>query len=210
MDPRSQIERGEAGNGQEALRPRAGGGHRLVSDKPTSVDPRAACRTGYEDTGPPCLLRHIGQLSTTQLVPKGCKDLAEVAVATREPAPMGSVHWPPKAPPSASSPDHPPLHCRERSSPVKNRMLEIGTSGSVRREAGNILTYSAMLVVGLARQKSLRKLPCPVACHKGNPAHRYPLPPHGHASRCVASSSRLRRHAIEGSFLNTDRGATPV
>jgi len=30
--------------------------------------PRAACRTGYEDTGPPCLLRHIGQLSTTQLV----------------------------------------------------------------------------------------------------------------------------------------------
>jgi hypothetical protein len=80
---------------------------------------------------------------------------------------MGSVHWLPKAPPSASSPDRPPLHCRERSSPVKNRMLEIGTSGSV-GEAGNILTYSAMLVVGLARQKSLRKLPCPVACHKGS------------------------------------------
>jgi len=53
------------------------------------------------------------------------------------------------------------------SSPVKNRMLEIGTSGSV-GEAGNILTYSAMLVVGLARQKSLRKLPCPIACHKAS------------------------------------------
>jgi len=26
---------------------------------------------------------------------------------------------------------------------VKNRMLEIGTSGTVRGEAGNILTYSA-------------------------------------------------------------------
>src|SRR5262245_30063838 len=58
-------ERGEAGNGKEALRPRAGGGHRLVSDTPTSVDPRPACPTGCEDAGPLCLLRHIGELSTT-------------------------------------------------------------------------------------------------------------------------------------------------
>jgi hypothetical protein len=36
---------------------------------------------------------------------------------------------------------------------MKNRMLEIGTSGSVRGEAGNILTYSAMLAASLARQK---------------------------------------------------------
>src|SRR5262249_48411483 len=37
----------------------------------------------------------------------------------------------------------PPLHRCERSSPVKNRMLEIGTSGSVRGRGGNIPTYSA-------------------------------------------------------------------
>jgi hypothetical protein len=124
--------------------PRAGGGQRLVSDTPTSVDPRAACPTGCEDAGPLCLLRYIGQPSTTQLVrPQGCEDLAQMAVATREPVPMGSVQRPPNAAPSASSSDRPPLHRCERISPVRNRMLEIGTSGTVRGEAGNILTYSA-------------------------------------------------------------------
>src|SRR5215467_985245 len=42
--------------------------------------------------------------------------------------------------PLTSSPDRPPVHRCERSSPVKNRMLEIGAYGG---EAGNILTYSA-------------------------------------------------------------------
>jgi hypothetical protein len=56
---------------------------------------------------------------------------------------MGSVQRPPNAAPSASSPDRPPPHRYERISPVKNRMLEIGTSGTVRGEDGNILTYSA-------------------------------------------------------------------
>jgi hypothetical protein len=67
-----------------------------------------------------------------------------MAVATREPIPMGSVQRPPNAAPSASSSDRPPLHRCERISPVKNRMLEIGTSGTVRGEDGNILTYSAL------------------------------------------------------------------
>ena len=67
-----------------------------------------------------------------------------MAVATREPVPMGSVQQPPKAAPSASSSDRPPPHRCEPISPVKNRMLEIGTSGTVRGEDGNILTYSAL------------------------------------------------------------------
>ena len=80
--------------------------------------------------------------STIKLVrPQGCEDLAQMAVATREPVPMGSVQQPPKAAPSASSSDRPPPHRCERISPVKNRMLEIGTSGTVRGEDGNILTY---------------------------------------------------------------------
>jgi hypothetical protein len=37
--------------------------------------------------------------------------------------------------------DH--LRYRQRNSPAKNRMREICTSGSVRGEGGNILTYSA-------------------------------------------------------------------
>ena len=36
---------------------------------------------------------------------------------------------------------------RERTSLVKNRMREICTSGSVRGEGGNILTYSAVLAL---------------------------------------------------------------
>src|SRR5262245_18160110 len=59
---------------------------------------------------------------------------------------MGSVLLPPQAAPPPSSPDRPPLHRCERTSPVKNRMREICTSGTVRGEAGNILTYSAVSV----------------------------------------------------------------
>src|SRR5215472_5801339 len=67
-----------------------------------------------------------------------------MAVATREPIHMGSVQRPPNTAPSASSSDRPPLRRCERISPVKNRMLEIGTSGTVRGEDRNILTYSAL------------------------------------------------------------------
>jgi hypothetical protein len=64
-------------------------------------------------------------------------------LAGESPANRGAVQRPPNAAPSASSSDRPPLHRCERISPVKNRMLEIGTSGTVRGEDGNILTYSA-------------------------------------------------------------------
>jgi hypothetical protein len=55
----------------------------------------------------------------------------------------------------ASSTVTPVRYC-ERSSPVKNRKREIRTSGSVRGEDGNILTYSAMP----AGSSGGRKYPC--------------------------------------------------
>ena len=110
-----------------------------MSDTPTSVDPRTTCPIGCEDAGPLCLLRHIGQHSTIKLVRlSGSQDLAEVAVAAREPIPMGSVYRPLKAAPPTGTSDRPSLHRCERSSPVRNRKLEICTSGSVRGEDGNI------------------------------------------------------------------------
>ena len=138
-------ERCVASNGQAALRPRAGSGDGVVPEKPASIDPRAAYPTDRENAGPLCLLRHIGQLSSTKLVrPEGYADLAKMAVAAGESAPVGAVPRSPKATSSAGSSDRPSVHCCERSSPVRNRMLEIGTSGSVRGRGGNIPTYSAV------------------------------------------------------------------
>jgi hypothetical protein len=57
--------------------------------------------------------------------------------------PLGSFPCPPKAASAASTPDRPSLRRSERSSPMKNRMPEIGAYGSVRGGYGNILTYSA-------------------------------------------------------------------
>src|SRR5262245_59410820 len=119
-------------NGEEPLRPRAGSGQRVVPGKSTQADPEAARPFGCDDAGPLCLLRYIGQLSTGKLVRRyGSKDLAEVVVAAGQPVPLGSVQRALKATSSAGSPDRPSLQCRERSSPVKNRKLEICTSGSV-------------------------------------------------------------------------------
>jgi hypothetical protein len=70
-----------------------------------------------------------------------------MGVATRKPIPMESLQRSPKATPSTGSPDRSSLHCCERSSPVKNRMPEIGASGTVRGEGGNILTYSETIAV---------------------------------------------------------------
>ena len=85
-------ERRAASNGKEALRPRASGGDGLVPEEPASADPRAAYSFGRDDAGPLCLLRHYGQLSSTKLVRhQGCKDLAEVGIAARQPIPMGTV-----------------------------------------------------------------------------------------------------------------------
>jgi RNA-directed DNA polymerase len=68
----------------------------------------------------------------------------QVARATHalEAAPVGSLQRVPRPPPAASGQDCPPLCHLERSSPVKNRMREFRTSGSVRGEGDNILTYS--------------------------------------------------------------------
>src|SRR5947207_830851 len=57
---------------------------------------------------------------------------------------MGPLQCAPCPPPTAFSQDPPRIRSRERTSLVKNRMREICTSGSVRGEGGNILTYSAL------------------------------------------------------------------
>ena len=134
-----------------------------MSDTPTSVDPRTTCPIGCEDAGPLCLLRHIGQHSTIKLVRlSGSQDLAEVAVAAREPIPMGSVYRPLNAAPPTGTSDRPSLHRCERSSPVRNRKLEICTSGSVRGEDGNVLTYSASSGAAISEWcRTHRHLPIP-------------------------------------------------
>src|SRR5215472_15656663 len=74
---------------------------------------------------------------------------------------------PPRRNPQATStpfrPDRPSIHLCERSSPVKNRKLEIGTSGSVRGGDGNIPTYSAphhrALQTHQGRRAGVRKPP---------------------------------------------------
>jgi hypothetical protein len=55
-----------------------------------------------------------------------------MVVATGKPIPMESLQRSPTATPSPGSTDRPSLHCCERNSPVKNRMPEIGASGTVR------------------------------------------------------------------------------
>src|SRR6202030_837854 len=57
---------------------------------------------------------------------------------------MGPLQRIPGTAPVAFSHDPPWLRRRERISLVKNRMLEIGASGSVRGGDGNIPTYSAL------------------------------------------------------------------
>src|SRR6516164_4927181 len=141
-------ERGAASNGKTALRPCAGSGDRMVPEEPASADPRAAHPTGRADAGPLWLLRHIGQLSSTTLVrQQGCEDLAKMAIAagSGERAQLGPLQRTAQATSSAGTPDRPSLRCCERSSPVKNRTREICTSGTVRGEGGNILTYSDTL-----------------------------------------------------------------
>ena len=59
-----------------------------------------------------------------------------VASESRKPAPLEPVQCTSKASPSASGPNRPSIHYRERSSLMKNRKREIRTSGSVRDEDG--------------------------------------------------------------------------
>ena len=108
--------------------------------------PDAARPSERDDAGPLCLLRHIGQLSTTELVRHQVARIWQkwLSRRDRQPAPSGVA-----SPHSSRA-----ILCqqpgssiatpaRERSSPVKNRKREICTSGSVRGGDGNILTYSA-------------------------------------------------------------------
>jgi hypothetical protein len=83
-------------------------------------------------------------------------DLEAMAVAAGEPVPMESLQRSPHATSATGSPDRPSLHRCEPSSPVKNRMLEIGTSGTVRGEGGNILTYSETTSAGPRRADGRR------------------------------------------------------
>ena len=66
-----------------------------------------------------------------------------MVVAAGKQIELDSIRRSPHAPPPASGPDRPSLHRRERSSPVKNRKLEICTSGSVGGRGGNTPTYPA-------------------------------------------------------------------
>ena len=66
-----------------------------------------------------------------------------IATGSTGQVPMEPPRRNPQATSTPSRPDRPSIHLCERSSPVKNRKLEIGTSGSVRGGDGNIPTYSA-------------------------------------------------------------------
>src|SRR5260370_42704458 len=75
-------------------------------------------------------------------LPAGRKVVAQVAGPTNAPACpiLGQLQRDPRTPPAAPPPDRPSL---QPSSPVKNRMREICTSGTVGGEGGNILAYPA-------------------------------------------------------------------
>jgi RNA-directed DNA polymerase len=144
-------ERSAANNGQEPLCPCAARGQGLVPSQSASADPRSARPAVCQARRSLCLLRHHGELSQAAAVsPRGHDDVAQVARATHalEAAPVGSLQRVPRPPPAASGQDCPPLCHLERSSPVKNRMREFRTSGSVRGEGDNILTYSDLQAAG--------------------------------------------------------------
>ena len=79
-DRAGRQECGAASNGQEPLRPRAGGGYRLVSVQPASSHPGPARPSDDDDAGPLCLLRHLGQHQTIALVRlSGRQDLVQIS-----------------------------------------------------------------------------------------------------------------------------------
>jgi hypothetical protein len=124
--------------------------------------------------------------------PRGSPDMkVTLKPLLREPVPMGSVQRPPNAAPSASSSDRPPPHRCERISPVKNRMLEIGTSGTVRGEDGNILTYSAW---GKPAVRMIGGIEETSASFEARSAPRsYPIPINGHPLEVGCTPFLIRR-----------------
>ena len=136
--------RGSASDGEEPLRQGGGGSHRLVPDHRHQPMPSSMRACGHA-AWTLWLLRHHGEQSAAAPVShqvrgsgsNGCRAAAArvpLGVSRRGP---GRTRFP--------SPDRPSLRCRERTSRVRNRMLEFGTSGSVGGEGGNILAYPAVL-----------------------------------------------------------------
>src|SRR5208283_4331099 len=154
-------EHGQAGHGQKPFCPCSGRGERLVSETPALVHPRPASPSVINDAGPLRLLRRWRQHSTIAMVrPSSGADMAEVAVSARSPKrrPLGAPQRTPETPSTASSPDCPRIHRRERISLVKNRMRQFRKSGSVRDEGGNVLIYSAMTPCGREHAAFVRGL----------------------------------------------------
>ncbi len=92
------------------------------------------------------LLRHHREYRATRpALPAGRKVVAQAAGPTNAPACpiLGQLQRDPRTPPTAPPSDRPSLRRAQPSSPVKNRMREICTSGTVGGEGGNILAYPA-------------------------------------------------------------------
>ena len=139
-------ERGEAGNGKEPLRPRAGGGYRLVSDNRHQSIPEqhaqlvAKMRGHYAYYGISGNFRRLSWYA--HKVARIWQKWLSRRVGSRFPWDRFNDLLKRHPLPAARI-----VHrytARERISSVKNRKLEIGTSGTVRGEDGNILTYSAL------------------------------------------------------------------
>jgi hypothetical protein len=127
--------------------PRADRAQGLVPSQSASADPRSARPAVCQARRSLCHLRHHGELPAAGAVsPTGHEDVAQMVGTAHEheAAHLGSLHRVPRPPSAATGQDHSPICHLKRSSPVKNRMREICTSGSVRGEGGNILAYSAI------------------------------------------------------------------
>jgi hypothetical protein len=108
--------------------------HGLVSDQPAPAGKRTTC---LAVGGTPWSLRllrlHGEHLAAKAVSPSGRDDMAQMAETSdaRQAVPMGPLETVSRRPFAATASDHSPLHRMERSSPVRNRMLESRTSGSV-------------------------------------------------------------------------------
>src|SRR5262249_7321082 len=139
-------ERGAPANRQEPARSRVGRDQRLVSAKPPSAVGGPAETAVREARRPLRLLRHHREhRATRSVLPADHKVVAQVAGPTNAPARpiLGQLQRDPRTLPAAPPPDPPSLCRAQPSSPVKNRMREICTSGTVGGEGGNILAYPA-------------------------------------------------------------------
>src|SRR5579871_4712505 len=139
-------ERGAPADRQEPARPRVGRDQRLVSAQPPSAVGGPAGTAVRQARRPLRLLRHHREYRATRpALPAGRKVVAQAAGPTNAPACpiLGQLQRDPRTPPTAPPSDRPSLRRAQPSSPVKNRMREICTSGTVGGEGGNILAYPA-------------------------------------------------------------------